>query len=146
MGRLPQALAAYDRAVGADPEHVDVWLERGRTLLQSGLRADAAGALLRFLDLCSSSHPARRKAEELLAEARGPLGAPAPAEPAPIVEPPRPEPSPEPEAAIHEDTPPPRLRPRRSSTSPSSPLPPPLSCPHPLPLPGRPQSRTPRTP
>jgi len=71
MGRLPQALAAYDRAVAADPEHVDVWLARGRTLAAAGDRADAAAALLRFLDLSSPVHPARPRAEEMLAEVRG---------------------------------------------------------------------------
>ena len=57
MGRLPQALVAYDRAVAADPEHVDVWLARGRTLAAAGERADAAAALLRFLDLSSPVIP-----------------------------------------------------------------------------------------
>jgi superkiller protein 3 len=70
LGQLPQALRAYDRAVAADPDHVDVWLERGKTLAAAGLHADAAGALLRFLDLCSTSHPGRARAEELLREVR----------------------------------------------------------------------------
>ena len=70
LGRLPQSLAAYDRAVASDPDHVDVWLERGKTLVDAGLRADAAGALLRFLDLTPAHHPARPRAEELLREAR----------------------------------------------------------------------------
>ena len=82
VGRLPQALSAYDRAVTADAEHVDVWLERGITLATAGLRADAAGAFLRFLDVSPAGHPARRRAEDLLREVRGGGAAP-PAAPLP---------------------------------------------------------------
>ena len=78
VGRLPQALSAYDRAVAADAEHVDVWLERGSTLAAAGLRADAAGAFLRFLDVAPTGHPARRRAEDLLRDVREIAGAAAP--------------------------------------------------------------------
>ena len=83
VGRLPQALSAYDRAVAADAEHVDVWLERGSTLAAAGLRADAAGAFLRFLDVSPTGHPARARAEEMLREVRG-VAPPLPTAPAPV--------------------------------------------------------------
>jgi tetratricopeptide (TPR) repeat protein len=86
LGRLPQSLAAYDRAVAADPDYVDVWFERGKTLGTAGLRADAAGALLRFLDLAHVSHPARPKAEDLLREAREGGDAPPAVEHSPVTE------------------------------------------------------------
>jgi tetratricopeptide (TPR) repeat protein len=122
LGRLPQALAVYDRAVSADPDHVDVWFERGRTLLRSGEGAEAAGAFLRFLDLSSSSHPARRKAEELLTEARaataGAVGVAALAAPTspPSPEPPREESAP---PVVPEPPPPPAPQPELTAPEPT---------------------------
>ena len=119
VGRLPQALSAYDRAVAADAEYVDVWLERGNTLAAAGLRADAAGAFLRFLDVSPSGHPARRKAEELLREVRGVNEAPAPV-------PPPPAPLPPPVVAPSEPT---VARFEPPTTAPDPPAPPPMAPP-----------------
>ncbi|HVQ31138.1 MAG TPA: tetratricopeptide repeat protein, partial [Vicinamibacteria bacterium] len=130
VGRLPQALSAYDRAVAADAEHVDVWLERGITLASAGLRADAAGAFLRFLDVSPAGHPARRRAEELLREVRGgaaPQAAPPPSvrdEPVPPLAPPEVV-----EAAAPEPVPTPAPEPPARGHAAAEPEPPPLPIP-----------------
>lgn len=50
LGRLPEALAAMDRALAADPAFPDAYLERGRILLRLGRAAEALAEAGRLLE------------------------------------------------------------------------------------------------
>lgn len=59
-GRVPEALAALDRAIELNPTFAMSWVYRGNVLLASGRREEAIAAFRRALEVDPDSAPARQ--------------------------------------------------------------------------------------
>jgi tetratricopeptide (TPR) repeat protein len=139
QGKLDEVAKCFERAVAADPEHLDGWYRLARTKLKLRDGGGAKDALERFLALAPTSDGRVSSAQKMLADLvrPPPAAAPEPARtdvqspPSARAEPARAERSapPEPSAVLERNTPPepseqpqPSAQPEPSEPEPSAPL------------------------